>query len=83
MKKGRFSLKKIGKRLLTSTSNASLSTWLKSGLMVASRVTVEVMPYLTLAPKSALRRDACHGWPATRVSLRDRVALGITSRRRG
>ena len=58
MKNGRFSLKNTGKRLFTSTSKASLSTWLKSGLMVASSVTVDVMPYFTLAPKSAFDRDA-------------------------
>ena len=32
MKNGRFSEKKTGKRWFTSTWNASLSTWLKSGL---------------------------------------------------
>ena len=52
MKKGRFSEKKFGKRWLTSTWNASLSTWLKSGLIVASSVTVEVIPYLPLRPRS-------------------------------
>ena len=52
MKNGRFSEKKTGKRWLTSTWNASLSTWLKSGLTVASTVTVDVRPYLPLMPKS-------------------------------
>ncbi len=52
MKNGRFSEKNVGKRWLTSTWNASLSTWLKSGLTVASSVTVEVMPYLPLRPTS-------------------------------
>jgi len=73
-------VKKIGKRLFTSTSNASLSTWLKSGLIVASSVTVEVMPYFTLAPKSAFDRGDCHSaCPTGRDSLRDTVLLGITS----
>ena len=36
MKNGRFSEKNSGKRWLTSTWNASDSTWLKSGLTVAS-----------------------------------------------
>ena len=40
MKNGRFSEKKSGKRWFTSTWNASLSTWLKSGLTVPSSVTV-------------------------------------------
>ena len=52
MKNGRFSEKNVGKRWFTSTWNASLSTWLKSGLTVASSVTVDVMPYLPLMPKS-------------------------------
>ena len=56
MKNGRFSLKKTGKRWLTSTSNASLSTWLKSGLTVASSVTADVRPYFTLTPKSPRAR---------------------------
>ena len=51
MKNGRFSEKKIGKRWFTSTWNASLSTWLKSGLTVPSSVMPEVMPNLPLAPK--------------------------------
>ena len=41
MKNGRFSEKKFGKRWFTSTWNASLSTWLKSGFTVASSVIVE------------------------------------------
>ena len=54
MKNGRFSEKKIGKRWLTSTWNASLSTWLKSGLTVASRVTVDDSPHFTLTPRVAV-----------------------------
>jgi len=84
MKKGRFSLKKIGKRLLTSTSNASLSTWLKSGLIVASSVIVEVTPYFTLAPKSAFERgDSQPACPTGRKAWRDTVLLGMTSRSSG
>ena len=80
MKNGRFSLKKTGKRLLTSTSKASLSTWLKSGFMVASSVIVDVMPYFTLAPKSRLATGALPASaPAAATSLREKVALGITS----
>jgi hypothetical protein len=51
MKNGRFSEKNTGKRWFTWTWNASLSTWLKSGLMVPSSVMPEVMPNLPLAPK--------------------------------
>ena len=60
MKNGRFSLKKTGKRWFTSTSNASLSTWLKSGLTVASSVTADVRPYFTLTPKSPRALVAFH-----------------------
>jgi hypothetical protein len=37
---------------LISTWNASLSTWLKSGLIVASSVMVDVRPHLALSPRS-------------------------------
>ena len=50
MKNGRFSEKNTGKRWLTWTWNASLSTWLKSGLIVPSSVMPDVMPILPLAP---------------------------------
>ena len=57
MKNGRFSEKKTGKRWLTSTWNASLSTWLKSGLTVASSVIVDVSPNLRAdSPTSRSRR---------------------------
>src|SRR5712691_4797223 len=52
MKNGRFSEKKRGKRWLTWTWKASLSTWLKSGLIVPSTVAEEVTPYLTDRPAS-------------------------------
>ena len=52
MKNGRFSEKKIGNRWLTSTWKASLSTWLKSGLTVASSVIVDESPHFALMPKS-------------------------------
>ena len=52
MKNGRFSAKNSGKRWLTSTWNASLSTWLKSGLTVPSMVAADVMPYFTDRPAS-------------------------------
>ena len=73
MKNGRFSLKNTGKRWFTSTWKASLSTWLKSGLTVASSVIVDVMPYFTLAPKSPFVVGAPH-------ALRRRRAL-VASRR--
>ena len=79
MKNGRFSLKKIGNRWLTSTSNASLSTWLKSGFTVASSVIVDVRPYFTLAPKSRFALGSRHARSVPRCWLRDIVALGITS----
>ena len=52
MKKGRFSSKNSGKRWLTSTWNASDSTWLKSGLTVPSTVADEVTPYFADTPTS-------------------------------
>ena len=52
IKNGRFSEKNVGKRWFTSTWKASLSTWLKSGLTVASSVIVDVMPYFPLMPTS-------------------------------
>jgi hypothetical protein len=39
---------------LTSTWNASLSTWLKSGFSVASTVAEEVIPYFAESPASGL-----------------------------
>ena len=71
MKKGRFSEKKSGKRWLTSTWKASLSTWLKSGLTVPSSVTVEVSAELGAEaevavgrrPSPARRASHAPGWP--------------------
>src|SRR5882672_2471254 len=83
MKYGRFSSKKTGNRWLTSTWNASLSTWLKSGLIVASSVMVDVSPYLTLAPKSPFDEAAPHDCAASLVWFVETVALGITSSTRG
>src|SRR5439155_22033390 len=60
-----------------------LSTWLKSGFTVPSSVTVEVTPYLTLAPRSPFERGSFHADAASRVWLCESVALGITSSRRG
>ena len=61
MKNGRFSEKNTGKRWLTSTCTASLSTWLKSGLSVASSVIVEVRPHLPLTPTLAVSSDSQDG----------------------
>ena len=57
MKNGRFSEKYTGKRWLTSTWKASLSTWLKSGFTVASSVIVDVRPHLALMPRSPVVVD--------------------------
>ena len=67
MKNGRFSEKKTGKRWLTCTWNASLSTWLKSGLMVPSSVMLEVMPNLPLTPKLYLSSAASQRSADSRV----------------
>jgi hypothetical protein len=66
MKNGRFSEKNTGNRWLTSTWNASLSTWLKSGLTVASSVIVEVSPILVLKPKSLVPSTDDHRSGASR-----------------
>ncbi len=68
MKKGRFSEKKIGKRWLTSTWKASLSTWLKSGLTVASTVMVDVSPNLPDSPTAAVLSNAPHAEGVDRSS---------------
>ena len=60
MKNGRFSEKNTGYRWLTWTWNASLSTWLKSGLIVPSSVMPDVMPSLPLAPKLYLSSAGAH-----------------------
>ena len=79
MKNGRFSEKYTGKRWLTSTWNASLSTWLKSGFTVASRVMVEVSPHLALRPTSpVLSSPQSDG--VSRSCAREYVAEGISSR---
>ena len=54
MKNGRFSEKNTGKRWFTCTWNESLSTWLKSGLIVPSSVIPDVMPSLPLMPRPHL-----------------------------
>ena len=80
MKNGRFSEKKIGNRWLTSTWKASLSTWLKSGLTVASSVIVDESPHFALMPKSPSASASPHSPGATRSSLRVNTADGISSR---
>ena len=69
MKNGRFSEKKIGKRWFTSTWNASLSTWLKSGFTVASSVIVGVRPSRLLNPMSPWLPVSFHAGPSVRASL--------------
>ena len=83
MKNGRFSLKNVGNRWFTSTWKASLSTWLKSGLTVASSVMLEVIPYFRLAPRLPFETVLLHVAPAGRTWLPESVALGITSSSRG
>ena len=60
MKNGRFSEKNTGKRWFTCTWKASLSTWLKSGLIVPSSVMPDVMPILPLAPMLNLSSAGVH-----------------------
>ncbi len=50
--------------------------------MVVSSVTVDVKPYLILAPKSLLFRASSQGPEASRASLRENTALGMTSKTR-
>ena len=66
MKNGRFSEKNTGKRWLTWTWNASLSTWLKSGLIVPSSVMPDVIPSLPLAPKLYLSSAGPHVFAVSR-----------------
>ena len=80
MKNGRFSEKKIGNRWLTSTWNASLSTWLKSGLTVASSVTVDERPHFTLRPRSPSLSAWPHSDGVARSWSRENVADGMISR---
>ena len=70
MKNGRFSEKKTGNRWFTSTWKASLSTWLKSGLTVASRVIVGDSPHFALMPKSLSASATSHSLGASRSWLR-------------
>ena len=79
MKNGRFSEKNTGNRWFTSTWNASLSTWLKSGFTVASSVTVEVRPHFALRPRSPVLSDS-HSDGVARSCAREYVAEGISSR---
>ena len=69
MKNGRFSEKNTGKRWFTCTWNASLSTWLKSGLIVPSSVMPEVIPNLPLAPTLYLSSAAAQRSPEARSWL--------------
>jgi hypothetical protein len=80
MKNGRFSEKKRGYRWFTWTWNASLSTWLKSGLTVPSSVAWEVRPYFTVRPASGSESAGANAAGVARVSRREYVAEGVTSR---
>ena len=68
---------------MTSTWKASDSTWLKSGLTVASTVAVEVTPYFTLTPTSGSLSAGPKADGEARSSLRVYVALGTTSSESG
>src|SRR5215207_9181098 len=80
MKNGRFSEKKSGKRWLTSTWKASLSTWLKSGLIVASAVISEVTPYFTERPASGSESAGAYVSGVARDWRYEYVTLGASSR---
>ena len=61
----------MGKRWFTSTWNASLSTWLKSGFTVPSIVVEEVTPYLTETPTSGSESAGPNASGLTRVCCRE------------
>ena len=82
-KNGRFSSKKSANRSLTAICPASASTWLKSGLYVASSVRLEVRPYLALKPNSPLTGSRVNASaPASKVPCLVPVSTGFSSRKR-
>ena len=64
---------------MTSTWKASLSTWLKSGFTVPSRVIDEVTPYFTETPASGLESAGPKASGVALVRRREYVTVGITS----